>query len=63
MNCPKGVRREDYHCYYFSPEAGLRKKVYFSNSLFESIFSAPQGMTTGYEKVQGQWRPVYARDR
>ena len=58
---PKGVRREDYHCYYFSPEAGLRKKVYFSNSLFESIFSAPQGMTTGYEKVQGQWRPVYAR--
>ena len=58
---PKGVRREDYHCYYFSPEAGLRKKVYFSNSLFESIFSAPYGMTTGYEKVQGQWRPVYAR--
>ena len=58
---PKGVRREDYHCYYFSPEAGLRKKVYFSNSLFESIFSAPQGMTTGYEKVQGRWRPVYAR--
>ena len=58
---PKGVRREDYHCYYFSPEAGLRKKVYFSNSLFESIFSAPQGMTTGYDKVQGQWRPVYAR--
>ena len=58
---PKGVKREDYHCYYFSPEAGLRKKVYFSNSLFESIFSAPHGMTTGYEKVQGQWRPVYAR--
>ena len=58
---PEGVRREDYHCYYFSPEAGLKKKVYFSNSLFESIFSAPQGMTTGYEKVQGQWRPVYAR--
>ena len=52
---PKGVRREDYHCYYFSPEAGLRKKVYFSNSLFESIFSAPHGMTTGYEKVQGRW--------
>lgn len=58
---PEGVRREDYHCYYFSPEAGLRKKVYFSNSLFESIFSAPHGMTTGYEKVHGQWRPVYAR--
>lgn len=58
---PKGVRREDYHCYYFSPEAGLKKKVYFSNSLFESIFSAPHGMTTGYEKVEGQWRPVYAR--
>lgn len=58
---PEGVRREDYHCYYFSPEAGLKKKVYFSNSLFESIFSAPHGMTTGYEKVHGQWRTVYAR--
>ena len=58
---PEGVKREDYHCYYFSPEAGLKKKVYFSNSLFESIFSAPHGMTTGYEKVHGRWRPIFAQ--
>src|SRR5699024_4916603 len=44
--------------YYFSPEKGLRKKVHFSNSLFESIFSAPHGMTTGYEKKNGRWEPV-----
>lgn len=55
---PEGVKRENYHCYYFSPERGLRKKVYFSNSLFESIFSAPHGMTTGYEKKDGIWEPV-----
>lgn len=56
---PEDVAREDYHCYYFSPEKGLRKKVYFSNSLFESIFSAPHGMTAGYEKIRGKWKPVY----
>ncbi len=55
---PKGVKRENYHCYYFSPEKSLKKKVCFSNSLFESIFSAPHGMTTGYEKKNGSWEPV-----
>ena len=55
---PEGIKRENYHCYYFSPEKGLRKKVHFSNSLFESIFSAPHGMTTGYEKKNGRWEPV-----
>lgn len=55
---PEGIKRENYHCYYFSPEKGLRKKVYFSNSLFESIFSAPHGMTMGYEKKNGRWDPV-----
>lgn len=58
---PERMESKDYHCYYFSPETGLRKKVYFSNSLFECIFSAPHGMTTGYEKSRGRWNPVYAK--
>ncbi len=45
---PEGVNPEDYHCYYFSPGGNLREKIYFSNCLFEGIFSAPHGMTMGY---------------
>ena len=56
---PLGVKREDYFCYYFSPEKGLREKVYFSNCLFETIFSAPHGMTMGYEKLGGKIFPKY----
>ncbi len=45
---PKGSVREDYHSYYFAPENQMRRKVYFSNCLFEGIFSAPHGMTLSY---------------
>lgn len=65
---PGGVGRESYHCYFFTPEHGLREKVRFNNCLFEAVFSAPHGMTLGYEKVEegtpagngGRCRPVYA---
>lgn len=55
---PEGVRAADYHCFYFSPSDGLREKVYFSNCLFEGVFSAPHGMTIGYEEADGRYRPV-----
>lgn len=55
---PKGADLKDYHCFYFSPERGLRRKVYFSNCLFEVIFSAPHGMTLSYEKKGTEYRPV-----
>lgn len=45
---PAGEKKENYHAYYFTPVTGIRRKVYFSNSLFETIFSAPSGMTIGY---------------
>ena len=48
-----------YHCYYFSPENHLREKVYFSNCLFECVFSAPHGMTLGYSHEGGFYRPVF----
>ena len=56
---PPGVAREQYHCYYFSPEGQLRRKVYFNNNLFEAVFSAPHGMTIAYEERDGRYAPVY----
>ena len=55
---PKGSRRIDYHTFYFSPVKGLKRKVYFSNCLFEAIFSAPEGMTLSYEKENEIYRPI-----
>lgn len=46
---PKGAKEEDYHAFYFSPGLGIGKKARFSNCLFECVFTAPQGMTIGYE--------------
>ena len=47
---PADVSVQKYHCYYFSPEKKMRRKVYFSNCLFEAVCSAPEGMTCGYER-------------
>lgn len=57
---PEGVHAADYHCYYFSPDNNLKEKVYFSNCLFEGIFSAPHGMTLRYQYEDGYYRPVFA---
>lgn len=54
---PDNVETERYHCYYFSPENRLFAKTFFSNCLFEAVFSAPHGMTVRYEK-QKQFYPV-----
>ena len=58
---PEKVERETYHCYYFSPEGQLRAKAGFNNNLFETIFSAPHGMTLGYEEKDGIYMPVFAK--
>lgn len=50
---PEGVNIKNYHCFYFSPHSGLRRKVYFSNCLFETVFSQACGMTLGYE-IKGE---------
>lgn len=62
---PREADRDAYHCFYFSPAEGLLRKTYFSNSLFECIFSSPEGMTVGYEKrgesyevlLEKRWNP------
>lgn len=49
---PVGERKEDYRAFYFAPRSGIRRKIYFSNSLFEAVLSAPDGMTIGYAREQ-----------
>lgn len=51
-----------YHAYYFEPGHSVKRKVYFSNSLFECIFSSPEGMVTGYEERDGKYCPVFEQD-
>lgn len=39
-----------YNGFYFMPKNGIKRKVYFSNSLFEAVTSSPEGMTLGYSQ-------------
>jgi predicted HAD superfamily hydrolase len=50
----------DYCPYYFEPDKNLNEKVYFSNSLFEAIYSAPHGMTLGYRLKKGRYIPYFS---
>lgn len=59
---PSEVDVNDYDAYYFTPYNGVKRKVYFSNCLFEAVFSSPGGMTTGYtkdNKVNGLYSPKF----
>lgn len=46
---PENADKEQYKSYYFGKKSVWRK-VYFSNCLFETVFSSPAGMTVGYER-------------
>ena len=46
---PPAADEACYHSFYFSPRSGLRRKVHFSNCLFETLCSAPHGMTVAYQ--------------
>lgn len=46
---PKDAEGGQYESYYFGKKS-VWKKVYFSNCLFETVFSSPGGMTLGYER-------------
>ena len=47
-----------YHGFYFDPLRGLDRKSYFSNCLFEAVFTAPEGMTVGYECQNERYIPI-----
>ena len=56
---PRQAGREEYHSYYFGPEGNLKEKIWFNNSLFEAVYTAPHGMTLGYEETGGKYLPIY----
>ncbi len=56
---PADVDVKDYDAYYFTPYKGIKRKVYFSNCLYEAVFSSPGGMTTGYSKVGDNYLPQF----
>ena len=55
---PRGADAGGYHAWYFSQRGGLRRKAHFSNSLFETVCSADEGMTLCYRKKEGKFLPV-----
>lgn len=55
---PPKVQADKYNSYYFSPKGKLKEKVFFSNCLFEVVFSAPHGMTLGYRIGNESAEPV-----
>lgn len=55
---PQGADSKSYHAWYFSPGKGLRRKAGFSNSLFETICSAEEGMTLCYRKNKEKFLPM-----
>ena len=55
---PEGADRSCYQAFYFMPFGQKKRKVFFSNSLFECIFGAPEGMTVAYCEEDGRYVPV-----
>lgn len=54
---PRGENPDMYHAFYFNPKTGLDRKAYFSNCLFEAVFTSPEGMTVGYDKEDDRYIP------
>lgn len=54
---PADAEKTDYHAYYFGPVGKIRRKVYFSNSLFECLCSEPCRMTVGYRRSEEGYEP------
>lgn len=59
---PKDAAGEQYESYYFGKKS-VWKKVYFSNCLFEAVFSSPGGMTVGYEKDDDKYVAVESENK
>lgn len=48
---PAGESSSSFNTFYFSPRKEDKRKVYFSNSLFETVVSEAEGMTMGYNPL------------
>ncbi len=56
---PPNADNSRYKAFYFMPKTNIRRKVFFSNCLFETVFSAPEGMTLGYESCENGKGTLY----
>ena len=52
-----------WDCCFFRPGKDLKRQAVFEPSLFEGVFSAPQGMTLGYRKQGSRFVPVLGKPR
>lgn len=59
---PDNSLKEYYHSFYFRRGKDVLKKTYFNNNVFETVFSAPHGMTEGYYKLGKAYLPVYLNE-
>ncbi|MBP3506580.1 MAG: hypothetical protein J6K43_09295 [Lachnospiraceae bacterium] len=55
---PDEMKASQYHTFYFSPKGMWKRKMWFNNNLFEVLFSAPEGMTSGYQKTENGYVPI-----
>lgn len=55
---PVGTDTGQYRAFYFG-ERDVLRKIRFSNCLFETVFSAPEGMTYGYRLMEREQESVY----
>lgn len=55
---PRKAEKSRYHAFYFTPYNGMKRKVNFSNCLFEAVFTSAEGMTIGYAKREKRFVPI-----
>ena len=55
---PKEMQ-SSYLAYYFEPKNGIKRKVNFSNCLFEAVFTSSEGMTLSYKRNGDRYEPQY----
>ena len=55
---PAGIAGANVESFYLSPYKDIERKTRFCICLFETVCSAPEGMTMGYCKDAGEYRAV-----
>lgn len=55
---PKSSKDGEYFTWYFNRDGRTKDKALFCNNLFETILSAPHGMTVTYQGLEDNYEPV-----
>ena len=59
FNAPKEKKDGEYESFYFNVFNNMKNKLYFDNTLFECMLSAPHGMTVGFSFKDGKYEPIF----